>query len=65
MVTRHRINLSFSEVEYQQLSAIAASRGKTPTTLIADLIRVMLHSSVRQDHPASVADSSLKDFFEK
>lgn len=55
MVTRHRVNLSLSELEYQQLSQLAASQGKTPSTLIADVIRFMMFDSVRQTEAAKTA----------
>lgn len=51
MVTRHRVNLSFSEVEYAHLSQLAASQGKTPTTLVADVIKFMLMSAMRSQEP--------------
>lgn len=39
MVTRHRVNLSLSDGDYQRLVDQAALEGKTPTTFALDLLK--------------------------
>lgn len=56
MVTRHRVSLSLSEPEYQFLSQVAASQGKMVTTMIADVLKVMMHQTVSQELPKTAQD---------
>lgn len=42
MVTRRRVNLSFSERDFERLAAAASREGKTPSTLAADIVRSAL-----------------------
>lgn len=45
MVTRHRLNLSLSEVDFQRLSDLARAEGKMPTTFALDYLKALLLGS--------------------
>lgn len=42
VTSRRRVNLSFSEADYQRLVAVAQAEGKTPSTMAADLVKVAI-----------------------
>lgn len=42
MVTRHRLNLSMAPIDYQRLSDLAESEGKTPSGYALDVLKVAL-----------------------
>ena len=65
MVTRHRVNLTFSEQEFAHLVKLAEARGKMPTTFVADLVKAAIYGPsmlaqkpempIEQPKPAPVA----------
>lgn len=44
MVTRHRLNLSLSDGDYQRLVDLANAEGKMPTTFAMDCLKAVLHA---------------------
>lgn len=61
MVTRHRVNLSLSPIEYEKLSELAESQGKTPSTFVLDALKMIL--SVDSNMPPKSIKTPSEPFF--
>ena len=61
MVTRKRVNLSLSERDFERLAGIAADEGKTPSTLVADMVKAGLWgASIRPSKASRKPQGPLK-----